>query len=296
MVGIRITANNRRLRLIALSSVIMTVLMLSYAGMAAATTVTSSGALGLEGTIPSAPPSVPATISVPSDGQTFTSSPITVSGICPTGLLIKIFDNNAFVGSTICSNGSYKLQVSLFSGQNSLTAEDYDALGQSGPASNAVSVNFDNSQYLQFGNPLSLTSTYAEKGAAPGDELTWPIILTGGTGPYAISVDWGDGSSEELLSVQNPGTINISNTYKTSGVYGVLVKATDKNGQEAFLQLVGQATGAIQHNDKATATGGNQIIEREVIWWPEFLTIILIFIAYWLGKKAEKRYLFSKDK
>jgi hypothetical protein len=264
---------------------------LAFSGVASATTVTSSGAVGLEGTIPSAPPSVPATIGVPADGQSFTSEPITVGGICPDGLLIKIFDNSAFVGSTICEGGSYKLQISLFSGQNSLTSEDYDALGQSGPVSNAVSITFDNSQYLQFGNSLSLTSSYAEKGSPPGSVLSWPIILTGGTGPYAISVDWGDGSSEELISAQNPGTINISNTYKTAGVYSVIVKATDKNGQEAFLQLVGQATGAIQHNDKAAAAAGSQIIEREVIWWPEAITILLIIVAFWLGRKAEKKIL-----
>jgi len=277
--------------LVSLSSFFMATLILASSGIASATTVTSSGALGLEGTIPSAPPSVPATISLPSNNQTFTSVPITVGGICPSGLLIKIFDNNAFVGSTICSGGSYKLQVNLFSGQNSLDAIDYDSLGQSGPTSNSVSVSFDNSQYLTFGNPLSLTSSYAEKGSSPGSELSWPIILTGGTGPYAISVDWGDGSSEELLSVQNPGTINISNTYKTAGVYSVIVKATDKNGQEAFLQLVGQATGAIQHNDTAVAASSNQIIEKEIIWWPEMITVLLIILAFWLGRRAEKQHL-----
>ena len=53
-----------------------------------------SGSVGLEGRISAAPPSVPATISFPRDGQTITDLPVTVTGICTNGLLVKLFKNN----------------------------------------------------------------------------------------------------------------------------------------------------------------------------------------------------------
>ncbi len=244
----------------------------------------SSGSVGLQGTISTAPPSRGATITVPGNGAVFTTIPITVSGLCPPGVLVKIFSNNVFVGSTLCQNGSYSSQVNLFSGKNDLVARVYDALDQAGPDSNVVSVTFNDAQFAQFGTHVALNSPYAVRGAPPGRELDWPIILSGGIGPYAISVDWGDGSPTDLISQDAAGTFTIKHIYKSAGVYKVIVKATDKNGGTAFLQLVGQATGATQSNDK---NGGSAIIQREVLWWPALLMVPLIIAAYWAGRRAE---------
>jgi hypothetical protein len=244
-----------------------------------------SGSIGLEGTISSAPPAKGATIAIPANGAVFTSTPISVSGLCPNGLLIKIFDNGVFVGSTVCSGGSYTLQVDLFSGQNGLVARDYDALDQAGPDSNTVTVTFNDAQFLQFGTQVSLSSIYAERGAPPGSELDWPVLLNGGTGPYAISVDWGDGSPSDLSSVASPGTVTLKHVYKVAGIYTVIVKVTDKNGETAFLQLVGQATGAIQSNTKGGSNENNVVVEKDIVWWPAFAMLPLIFAAFWTGHR-----------
>jgi len=243
-----------------------------------------SGSIGLEATISTAAPTRPATIGVPANGAVFTSVPITVSGLCQTGLLVKIFDNNVFVGSVVCSKGSFSLQIDLFSGQNDLIARVYDALDQAGPDSNTVTVTFNDAQFLQFGTHVSLSSVYAERGAPPGAELTWPVLLSGGNGPYAISVDWDDGSSPDLMSVANAGTIMLKHTYKIPGLYKVIVKATDKNGSTAFLQLVGQATGAVQSNTKKIS---NTVVQRQIIWWPLLTMLPLILVGFWIGRRYE---------
>ncbi|HVX24242.1 MAG TPA: PKD domain-containing protein [Candidatus Saccharimonadales bacterium] len=245
---------------------------------------TSSGSIGLQGTISTAPPKRGATITVPSNGASFTTVPITVSGLCPSKLLVKIFANNVFVGSTICKNGSYSLRVNLFDGQNDLVARVYDALDQAGPDSNIVKVTFNDVQFARFGTRVQLTSNYAERGAPPGQELDWPIILSGGNGPYAISVDWGDGGPTDLMSRQTSGTFNVKHTYKTAGVYNVIVKATDKNGGEAFLQLVAVATGATQNNAKGN---GSTAVRVEVLWWPALAMLPLIFATFWVGRRHE---------
>ncbi|HXR49600.1 MAG TPA: PKD domain-containing protein [Verrucomicrobiae bacterium] len=258
----------------------------------------SSGSIGLQGEISSAAPTRGATIAVPGNGAVFTNVPITVSGLCPTGLLVKIFSNNVFVGATYCASGSYSVQIDLFSGQNDLVARVYDSLDQAGPDSNTVTVTFNDAQFLQFGTHVELSSAYAERGAPPSQEIDWPILLSGGTGPYAVSVDWGDGSPTDLMSVASAGTITIKHTYKTAGIYKVIVKATDKNGGTAFLQLVGQATGAIQNNAKGGS--GNAVIEHDVLWWPALAMFPLIFAAFWIGRRHElyslrKRLEASRD-
>jgi hypothetical protein len=242
---------------------------------------TSNGSVGLQGTITTAPPTRGATITTPGNGAVFTTVPITVSGLCPSGVLVKLFSNNVFVGSVFCNSGSYSLQVNLFSGRNDLVARVYDALDQAGPDSNLVSVTFNDAQFAAFGTHVALSSNYAQRGAPPGEQLTWPILLSGGNGPYAISVDWGDGSPNDLQSVANAGSITIKHIYKTAGK--VIVKATDKNGGTAFLQLVGQATGAIQ----ASGKGGTAVIKVQVLWWPALAMLPLIFGAFWIGRRHE---------
>jgi hypothetical protein len=249
----------------------------------------ASGSVGIQGTITSTPPTRAATIAVPANGAVFTNVPITVSGLCPANTLVKIFSNNVFVGSVFCANGSYSLQVNLFSGQNDLVARVYDALDQAGPDSNTVIVTFNDGQFAQFGTHVQLSSIYAQRGAPPGQELTWPILLTGGTGPYAISVDWGDGSSAQLFSQPTTGTITLKHTYRNAGIYKVVVKATDKNGGTAFLQLVGQATGAGQNSTKKDGDG-EAVIRTKVLWWPAVAMVPLIFAAFWIGRRHE---LFS---
>src|SRR5688500_18392318 len=85
-----------------------------------------SGSVGLEGRISSPPPKTGATISVPTNGQSFTTLPVTVSGLCPGDLLVKVFKNNVFAGSAQCKNCSYSLVIALFSGENELVAREFD--------------------------------------------------------------------------------------------------------------------------------------------------------------------------
>ena len=249
---------------------------------------TQAGSSGLQGTISSPPPKQAATISLPVNGQVFTQTPITVSGSCPNGLLVKLFSNNIFVGSVMCDSGSYSLQIDLFSGQNDLVARVYDALDQAGPDSNKVSVTFQDGQFAAFGQRISLTSSYARMGANPGEKLSWPIILSGGTGPYAISVDWGDSSAPLLQSAAFAGSLNIDHVYKSAGVYRVVVRATDTNGQTAFLQLVGVGTGKVAQSGVTGSGGGVTTVTKHVfVWWPFAVFLPIILTTFWLGKRYE---------
>jgi hypothetical protein len=199
-----------------------------------------------------------------------------------------------FVGSTTCVNGSYSLKVDLFSGQNDLVVRVYDSLDQPGPDSSTISVRFNDAQYAQVGSRVSLSSNYARRGANPGVQLDWPIILSGGTGPYAITVEWGDGSDTTLLSQEFAGELSIHHTYATAGVYQVIVKASDKNGSSAFLQLVGVANGEAK-TQIASVSGGNTGVGQGgdngffQRYWPWLFAgmVALMLATFWLGSRHE---------
>jgi hypothetical protein len=250
-----------------------------------------SDSVGVEGRISSPPPTQAATITTPSNGQVFTDTPITVAGLCKTGLLVKIFANNVFVGAVTCTNGSYSIKVDLFSGANDLVARVYDNLDQPGPDSKVIRVTFNDANYAQFGTRINLSSNYARRGANPGSQLDWPIILSGGTGPYAISVDWGDGSEPSLTTQEFAGDFTVSHIYASAGIYNVIVKASDKNGGTAYLQLVGIGNGdaktSVNSGGGTTIiNAGDSFIERYA-WWLAFLVVLLAIISFWLGTRHE---------
>lgn len=256
-----------------------------------------SGSVGLTGQISAPPPATGATIAFPANGQVFSDNPIVVTGICPDGLLVKLFKNNVFAGSAQCVDGSYSLQTDLFVGENELIARVFDDLDQPGPDSNVVIVNFNNDA---LGAParVTLTSNFAKRGAFPGQNLIWPVILSGGTGPYAFSVDWGDGKEADLLTEPFPGTIDLSHVYEEPGVYNIIVKVVDSNGVTAFLQLVGVGNGPLsqiadagegggldENGNPLTGVGNLTGTRVRIIWWPAALIVPFAVSTFWLGKR-----------
>lgn len=241
------------------------------------------GSFGIEATKSKAPPTVGATIAVPGSGASFGTSPITVSGTCPADHLVQVFNNNVMVGSVVCENGSFSLQVGLFAGTNELKAIVYDALEQAGPESNIATVNYTDTRFTAFGQLITLTSNYGRRSASTGSQLTWPMQLSGGTGPYAFSVDWGDGSSAELKSQSLAGLVSLAHVYKKAGIYSVNVRATDANGVTAFLQVIAVSSGKVAEAPEEKTVEANKVV---ILWVPAAIALILLFPAFWLGRRS----------
>lgn len=249
------------------------------------------GSYGLEATKTQPAPTQGATITTPGNGASFGNSPITVNGICPNDLLVQLYNNGVMVGSVICKGGSFSLQVSLFAGANELSALVYDDLDQAGPASNVVTVNYTDTRFTAFGQLVTLTSSYGRRSAAAGSQLGWPLQLTGGSGPYAFSIDWGDGSKPELKSQALAGVVTIDHTYKKAGIYQVNITVTDVNGVSAFLQVIAVASGKVD-GTAAAGTGSdsankNAAAAPQILWIPTATSLILLLPSFWLGRMSQ---------
>lgn len=254
------------------------------------------GSYGLAATKTQDPPTTAATITTPGNGASFGSSPITVSGICVTDLLVQVYNNGVMVGSVICTNGSFSLQASLFAGTNEFSAIMYDDLEQPGPTSNIVTVNYTDSNITAFGQQITLTSSFGRRAAPAGTELTWPLQLTGGTGPYAFSIDWGDGSTAELKSQSVAGVVTIAHVYKRAGIYQVNIRVTDANGVSAFLQVTAVSSGKVEGAAGAGGTdgSGSGTPRTEVLWVPAAVGMALLPPAFWLGRRSQLVSIHNK--
>ncbi len=245
------------------------------------------GGFGLEARKTQPPPTEGATIAVPGDGASFSTSPITVQGICPNDLLVQIYNNGVMVGAVLCENGSFSIEVSLFAGTNELMARVFDDLYQAGPESNVTTVSYTDTNFTAFGELITLTSNFGRRSAAAGSQLTWPLQLSGGTGPYAFSIDWGDGSEAELLSQPVAGTLNIGHTYRNAGIYQVNVRVTDVNGVSAFLQLVAVSNGEPTPVSGETDDDGLPRERTIILWIPAAAALVLLFPTFWLGRRSQ---------
>jgi hypothetical protein len=259
-----------------------------------------SRSISLTGTVPGKPPTVAPTIQAPTDGRRFSTSPVTVLGSCPKGTLVEIFKNNIFAGSTVCTEaGTYTMEIDLLIGANTLLARVYDDLNQAGPDSNLVNVFYDllPSQSggiipINFGGPQIILSTDAVfRGTFPGQELSMPLTLLGGTPPFAFNIQWGDGKNN-VVSKNNNAAFSTAHVFQKAGTYQVSVQATDADGRVAFLSVAaivnGQPDAVASGNGNGASSG---TLASILALWPLYVSLVAVVLSFWFGEIREKRVL-----
>jgi hypothetical protein len=258
--------------------------------------------------VSAAPLTDPAIITNPTDGQHFSSIPITVSGTCPNGSYVNVYRNGIFGGSVVCNSLTFELTMDLFPGANNLTAQDYNITDDPGPASPSVTVYYDAptppAPKKGQPNPASyppfvLQTKFKLTGFEVGQIATWKLQVSGGVPPYSFSIDWGD-RSKDTVNQATAGEFEISHTYsdvgKNGGYYAIKISAADSAGQKAFLQffllLKAQqgapvSTGTITTKKPNNPFSGISSQTLLLLAWPAYGIVVLMAISYWLGEREE---------
>jgi hypothetical protein len=307
--------------LLLLLIVVGIVLFLSLAALRAAG-LTESAQVNVTLTVPGPPPSVGAVITSPADKVKVKQSILQVAGTCPSGTLVAIYNNGLSVSSTICSSEDlFQTNVQLTQGLNTLQAQNYDALNQPGPTTDQIVVEFapdvvpppavvntpaditldpsipDSLAPLPHLNPcyapvdpgattqLGLVAPCITRNVFIGQKLELPISILGGSGPYALSVNWGDGDTQ-LYSFASSGHQTLSHTYLIPKVKGISLHLADSSGQIYQIQSV------IDVNDDGTAATGISPVQATLndlsgIWLeasvPVYWAIVSLFVGFWVG-------------
>lgn len=253
---------------------------------------TGSGSVNLTSVVKGPPPSTPAVINQPTEGQVFSNNPISVSGTCPNSTVVEIYKNGILAGSTNCSGGSFSLKIDLVIGANQLVAKVVDQFGQYGPDSASVNVSFvlPANAAPRPSIPGLLVTTQSEYfGVKAGQNFKLNMLVTGGQNPYAIYIDWGDGKPD-LLSQNASGSLDVIHIYRENQkrVYTITVKVTDSKGSKAYTQTVVLIVKNI--NVAAPITHNNPTIyvpPSLIVIWPIFIITLAIITTFWLGEKFE---------
>ncbi|MDB5179632.1 MAG: hypothetical protein JWN12_264 [Candidatus Saccharibacteria bacterium] len=146
---------------------------------------------------------------------------------------------------------------------------------------------------LNPANPTIITNCI-KRSIFSGDTITLPIRVTGGTAPYALWIDWGDGLTE-LKTVLDTGYHNYQHIYKTAGIISVSLKTTDAKGVTSFLQTVVQVNGS---TTPETTTPFNSIANGLGSIWTEapvplYVAAVTLVLGFWVGDIFQR--IFAKD-
>lgn len=284
--------------------------------------------------VPAPAPTQAATVDSPTNGKHFSDKPIVVSGSCPytnEGDYVSIYRNNFYSGTALCSSaGQYQLSIDLFTGANQLIARVYNFTDVPGPDSDPVTVYYDPpaqpvipvesstststksarqgfavSSSPSSGTsvsvvPLTLSSDFKIRGYYVGEQTVWQLDLEGGTAPYALAIDWGDGSTG-VVSRGTAGVARLTHTYEKSGKqqgsYTVKFTVTDTDGAQSFLQEIVVVNSRKASTLAAGRTGGTAGFSSGVLHmlshfiWPSYAVVVLMLISFWLGERREYNFL-----
>lgn len=252
--------------------------------------------------IPAPPVSSPAVIEVPQDGTKVSSVPISVSGSCPsdgTGAYIKLYRNDVFSGVAICNaSNRFQLQTDLFVGANKLMAKIFNKTDDPGPDSNTPTVYYEPAVPPSPGQPpvvkpppgrppFTLITDYRYIGYRVGQTVKRELTVGGGNPPYAINIDWGDGTNS-VVSRRQAGTFTAEHKYSQVGSgdlssYTIKITGSDGDGRQAYLELITIV------NPSEGPFAGTLEPPKKWLWlaWPTYIVLLLMATSFYLGEREE---------
>ena len=258
---------------------------------ASAAVLEKSGSMQVSANVSGASPATAPTILQPSSGQTFSANPILVSGDCESGLTVEIRKNGYLAGTARCSNaGSYVLKIDLLIGSNTLIARQYNGAGYS-PKSKSLTVLYrPNIPPIPTAQTqLILQSEVMMQAGGIGEDTSWTVQIVGGQGPYAVSWDWGDGTID-LKGLEIAGPLTLQHVYQKSGPHNIEIKASDKSGQTALLELSQFTEGNTIPKGSSGANSNPQKPGIIFALWPVYGLLIGLVWVFYIGERyGEKR-------
>lgn len=292
---------------------VLTGAVLLFASSAARADQQAQGSIDLNGQVNGPPPSEAATITNPKNGAHTSTNLIDVDGSCTPGLLVEIYRYAIFAGSTYCtSQETFHVSITLIPGPNDLKARISDSIGQYGPDSSVVTVYYDLPKQIPGKVPIKeitqrpflIYTQSIQRGASTTQDTVMKYELNGGKPPYAISINWGDNSNNDVFLQNDEGDFSATHHFKEGGQYTVTISGSDAANNQAIIMttiavqgskgVVFVAQPACNNFASASSTYcllSNQLVHIVNSIWPAFIVACLMTFSFWLGERVVLSHL-----
>lgn len=168
----------------------------------------------------------------------------------------------ASVAHTYTSAGVYDASLTVASA-NGLSAYTAVLITATGPGVNSTASG---------GLRVTVTTTSTE-GVAPFTASFLPTVV-GGTGPYTLTWNFGDGSSLDTVT----GTSTVSHTYTKGGSYVVTVQAVDSKGAKASWSTQTQGVPSVQVVTPVQHGGGTTLWNQDTVAVIAVLAVAIVIL------------------
>lgn len=129
----------------------------------------------------------------------------------------------------------------------------------------------------------------------PKLEQVLGVIVWGGTPPYAVSVNWGDGSDETLISLKSQSYRKETFSYKNAGNYNITFRLKDSTGNTAIVQTAVQVNGAVTAPVTPISALTNELFNTSWLKTPVplYVLAVTVTLGFWGGDIFD-RYFGAK--
>lgn len=211
--------------------------------------------LTLSATVPAPIPSGAPVFTSPASGSTTTSANVTFTGTCPVivpAVIVAIYRTSELLGSGVCNTGGeFSINATINIGPQTLIAQVVTITGQTGESSAPLIITYTPTTVIP-GTPVPLpviktpTTPPTDSGQALVSplqiHLERPVItyraglattlrasFSGGTLPYSIAIQWGDGQ-KLVRTVDNHAVMDFTHIYGNINVKNLFVTVSDADG------------------------------------------------------------------
>lgn len=261
-------------------------------------------------TVPAPIPTISAEIVSPLDGSISTSNNVVIKGTCPIvnpAIVVEIYRNGDFLGSAGCSNtGEFSGTFFLLYGQNIFTPKIITITNDYGPVGTGKTITYpapsmSQSAGTQTANttaptdtsPQAVTNQFQIKTETPfvvfkpNESFVWKVAIQGGTSPYTILVDWGDGTKASYAA-STTGEQNLEHIFKHSKNTVVKISVKDATGKEVYTTVAGVTFRA----NAPLVAGAAQISTAPLLslasLWIMYGVLVAAIVAFWIGSKMQQ--------
>lgn len=239
------------------------VLLLAGICMVAMNRLAAAADYTVTATVPAALPAGSAEFAYPADGSTFYTPTVGIGGTCPIfspPVIVAIYEGSQLLGSTPCSNsGSFGTTISFSTiGTHTIVPKVMNFTGQTGASGQPLQLTYilptspaspGNPTATLHTKPLQAVGSTIQTDSTgtieplridtesplitygPGTTATWRGSFHGGTGPYLITIIWGDGTTTVMRGVDSQ-LQSFKHHFAQVQFYAVTVRMQDTAGRE----------------------------------------------------------------
>lgn len=281
----------------------------------------SAATYDVSASVPFPVPTQAATINSALNNITVQNAAFVISGTCQVlapASVISVWRGSTVLGSQNCASGTYSLQITLAEGPNSLVVKTANVSSVYGPDSSSIIVtlktlvtppppttpkvnvpgatNLTPADNTAFNNAassgLSIVPQDPFTVVPPSNEVKLNFYIDGGSTPYTIELNWGDGSTETKV-IDKPGNYTFTHQYRSPGNYAVKGRVRDVLGA---ITEISHAVVVAKPLDQTSKVAVVDIKPKNSLtawaqrhWVPltaGTTTVVVAVVAYLLGKSA----------